>query len=127
MVRAHDVEHPQAEQCEYSLGIVAYLLDPLVDWFHKKRGMQRQSAIILVFTIALMLVGGLVASIVPALIGQATKLTTEFPKKAKVFQQTVTMSIQFLPMDFIIFTELTVNSLRDWRPNNEKNLRRCRI
>ena len=28
-------------------GIVAYLLDPLVDWFHKKRGMQRQSAIIL--------------------------------------------------------------------------------
>ena len=70
-------------------GIVAYLLDPLVDWFHKKRGMQRQSAIILVFTIALMLVGGLVASIVPALIGQATKLTTEFPKKAKVFQQKV--------------------------------------
>ena len=70
-------------------GIVAYLLDPLVDWFHKKRGMQRQSAIILVFTIALLLVGGLVASIVPALIGQATKLTTEFPKKAKVFQQKV--------------------------------------
>ena len=70
-------------------GIVAYLLDPLVDWFHKKRGMQRQSAIILVFTIALMLVGGLVASIVPALIGQASKLTTEFPKKAKVFQQKV--------------------------------------
>ena len=70
-------------------GIVAYLLDPLVDWFHKKRGMQRQSAIILVFTIALLLVGGLVASVVPALIGQATKLTTEFPKKAKVFQQKV--------------------------------------
>ena len=70
-------------------GIVAYLLDPLVDWFHKKQGMQRQSAIILVFTIALLLVGGLVASIVPALIGQATKLTTEFPKKAKVFQQKV--------------------------------------
>ena len=70
-------------------GIVAYLLDPLVDWFNKKRSMQRQSAIILVFTIALMLVGGLVASIVPALIGQATKLTTEFPKKAKVFQQKV--------------------------------------
>ena len=70
-------------------GIVAYLLDPLVDWFHKKRGMQRQSAIILVFTIALLLMGGLVASVVPALIGQATKLTTEFPKKAKVFQQKV--------------------------------------
>jgi len=70
-------------------GIVAYLLDPLVDWFNKKRGMQRQSAIILVFTVALLLVGGLVASIVPALIGQATKLTTEFPKKAKVFQQKV--------------------------------------
>ena len=68
-------------------GIVAYLLDPLVDWFHKKRGMQRQSAIILVFTIALLLVGGLVASIVPALIGQASKLTTEFPKKPRCFRK----------------------------------------
>ena len=75
-------------------GIVAYLLDPLVDWFHKKRGMHRQSAIILVFTIALLLVGGLVASVVPALIGQASKLTTEFPKKAKVFQQKVTSLMQ---------------------------------
>ena len=75
-------------------GIVAYLLDPLVDWFHRKRGMRRQSAIILVFTIALLLVGGLVASVVPALIGQASKLTTEFPKKAKVFQEKVTTLMQ---------------------------------
>ena len=75
-------------------GIVAYLLDPLVDWFHRKRGMRRQSAIILVFAIALLLVGGLVASVVPALIGQASKLTTEFPKKAKVFQEKVTTLMQ---------------------------------
>ena len=49
-------------------GIIAYLLDPVVDWFHKKRGMKRHSSIILVFIIAVLLVGGLVASIVPALV-----------------------------------------------------------
>ncbi len=70
-------------------GIIAYLLDPVVDWFHKKRGMKRHSAIILVFIIAILLVGGLVASIVPALVEEATKLKTEFPKQAKVFQQKV--------------------------------------
>ena len=70
-------------------GIIAYLLDPVVDWFHKKRGMKRHNAIILVFILAILLVGGLVASIVPALVEEATKLKTEFPKQAKVFQQKV--------------------------------------
>ena len=48
-------------------GVIAYLLDPVVDWFQKKRGLKRQNSIILVFIIALLLVGGLVASVVPSL------------------------------------------------------------
>ena len=75
-------------------GIIAYLLDPVVDWCHKKRGMKRHKAIILVFIIAILLVGGLLASIVPALVDEATKLKTEFPKKAKVFQQKVNSLVQ---------------------------------
>ena len=71
-------------------GIIAYLLDPVVDWFHKNRKMKRHNAIILVFLIAILLVGGLIASIVPALIDEATKLKTEFPKKPRCFNKKLT-------------------------------------
>ncbi len=70
-------------------GVIAYLLDPIVDWFQKKRGLKRQNAIILVFCIAVLLVGGVVASVVPSLISQVGKLSTEFPKQAKKFQESV--------------------------------------
>ena len=70
-------------------GIIAYLLDPIVDWFQKKRGFKRQNAIILVFCIAVLLVGGVVGSVVPSLISQVSELTTEFPKQTKKFQLSV--------------------------------------
>jgi len=69
--------------------VIAYLLDPVVDWFQKKRGFKRQNSIILVFIIALLLVGGLVASVVPPLIEQTTKLTSDFPRIVKTFQDKV--------------------------------------
>ncbi len=68
-------------------GVIAYLLDPVVDWFQKKRGFKRQNSIILVFIIALLLVGGLVASVVPSLISQVGKLTTDFPKMPRSFRK----------------------------------------
>ncbi len=68
-------------------GVIAYLLDPIVDWFQRKRGFKRQNAIILVFCIAVLLLLGTVASLMPSLITQVGKLTTEFPKKAKKFQE----------------------------------------
>ncbi len=70
-------------------GVIAYLLDPVVDWFQKKHGFRRQNSIILVFIIALLLVGGMVASVVPPLIEQTTKLTSELPKIVKTFQARV--------------------------------------
>ena len=70
-------------------GVIAYLLDPIVDWFQKKRSFKRQNAIIMVFCIAVLLVGGMVASVVPSLISQVGKLSTEFPKKAEQFQKSV--------------------------------------
>ena len=68
-------------------GVIAYLLDPIVDWFQRKRGFKRQNAIMLVFCIAVLLLLGTVASLMPSLITQVGKLTTEFPKKAKKFQE----------------------------------------
>ena len=75
-------------------GVIAYLLDPIVDWFQKKRGFKRQNAIILVFCIAVLLVGGVVASVVPSLISQVNELTTEFPKQAKKFQVSVSSIVK---------------------------------
>ena len=75
-------------------GVIAYLLDPIVDWFQKKQGFKRQNAIILVFCIAVLLVGGVVASVVPSLISQVNELTTEFPKQAKKFQVSVSSIVK---------------------------------
>ena len=75
-------------------GVIAYLLDPIVDWFQKKRGFKRQNSIILVFCIAVLLVGGVVASVVPSLISQVNELTTEFPKQAKKFQVSVSSIVK---------------------------------
>ena len=75
-------------------GVIAYLLDPIVNWFQKKHGFKRQNAIILVFCIAVLLVGGVVASVVPSLISQVNELTTEFPKQAKKFQVSVSSIVK---------------------------------
>ena len=45
-------------------GVLAYLLDPVVDWFERRK-LSRQRAIICVFAIALAIVAGLAASVVP--------------------------------------------------------------
>ena len=75
-------------------GVIAYLLDPIVDWFQKKRGFKRQNSINLVFCIAVLLVGGVVGSVVPSLISQVNELTTEFPKQAKKFQVSVSSIVK---------------------------------
>src|SRR6185295_3803503 len=50
-------------------GVVAYLLDPVVDWFERK-GLSRPRAIILVFIIALLIVAGVFGSVMPQIIGE---------------------------------------------------------
>src|SRR5437588_12659673 len=56
-------------------GVIAYLLDPVVDWFERKR-LSRPKAIIAVFALALLLVGSLFGSIVPQLVREAEKLVS---------------------------------------------------
>jgi predicted PurR-regulated permease PerM len=78
-------------------GVIAYLLDPIIDWFQRKRGFKRQNAIILVFCIAVLIVGGVMASVVPSLISQVSDLTNEFPKQVKKFQENVSSIVK--PVD----------------------------
>src|SRR5881394_2962684 len=48
-------------------GVLAYLLDPVVDWFERK-GLSRTRAIIVVFVIALLIIAGAVTCVVPPIV-----------------------------------------------------------
>ena len=60
-------------------GVIAYLLDPVVDYF-QGRGMARSWAIILVFFLAILLQAGMIGTVVPRLIRDTRGLRAEFPE-----------------------------------------------
>jgi predicted PurR-regulated permease PerM len=59
-------------------GVVAYLLDPVVG-FLERRGMTRPRAIVGVFTLALLVTGVFLGSIVPQLVNESRQLTARIP------------------------------------------------
>jgi predicted PurR-regulated permease PerM len=59
-------------------GVLAYLLDPVVDFFERKR-VPRTRAIVLVFLIALFLLGGVLGSVVPRLVVETRQLVSSVP------------------------------------------------
>ena len=59
-------------------GVIAYLLDPVVDWLQKK-GLSRGRAIISVFAIALLIVAGIISSVVPPIVTETRQLTRNIP------------------------------------------------
>ncbi len=59
-------------------GVLAYLLDPLVDLLERKK-IPRTRAIIMVFAVALLLIVGLFASVVPQVIVETRQLTARIP------------------------------------------------
>src|SRR5256885_6790776 len=62
-------------------GVLAYLLDPVVDFF-ERRGMSRPRAIVGVFALALLLVGLAFANIVPQLVTETRELAARVPHYA---------------------------------------------
>ncbi|HEX7858722.1 MAG TPA: AI-2E family transporter [Verrucomicrobiae bacterium] len=59
-------------------GIIAYLLDPLVDFLERK-GLQRTWAILLVFLLGLTLVAGIGATVIPRLVVETKNLADRVP------------------------------------------------
>ncbi len=59
-------------------GIIAYLLDPVVDFIERK-GASRPRAIVCVFTLALVIMAALFGSVVPHLISETRQLATRIP------------------------------------------------
>src|SRR5437660_1576548 len=60
-------------------GVVAYLLDPLVDYFARK-GFRRTRAIIAVFTMAFLIVAGIFVIIVPPIVNQTHDFVARIPE-----------------------------------------------
>jgi predicted PurR-regulated permease PerM len=65
-------------------GVVAYLLDPVIDYF-ERRGMPRPRAIVCVFAVAVIIVGGVAASVIPPIVSQ----TREFAQRIPAIQSKV--------------------------------------
>jgi predicted PurR-regulated permease PerM len=59
--------------------IMAYLLDPVVEWL-AKRGLPRTRAVLVVFALALLGLGGILFWVLPQLYHQSIQLATDMPK-----------------------------------------------
>ncbi|HWD93978.1 MAG TPA: AI-2E family transporter [Verrucomicrobiae bacterium] len=62
-------------------GVLAYLLDPVVDYFERK-GLSRSRAIVSVFALALVIVLGVLANIGPPIVRQTREFAANVPKIA---------------------------------------------
>src|SRR5512141_1442603 len=60
-------------------GVLAYLLDPVVDWFERK-GLKRSRAILCVFGMAVLIIGGIFASVLPQMIQETRQLAVRIPE-----------------------------------------------
>src|SRR5437667_8114662 len=83
-------------------GILAYLLDPVVDFF-QRRNVSRRRAIILVFAMCAVVLAGLLAGIVPRLVGETEKLIADLPEYSRNAQEDIAKWISQRPF------------LADWR------------
>ena len=71
-------------------GVIAYLLDPVVDFLEQKRKFTRPRAILLVFCAGLLLMGGVLASVVPRLVRETSDLVVAVPGYTRQIQIKVT-------------------------------------
>lgn len=86
-------------------GVIAYLLDPVVDFLERKK-VPRTRAIIIVFLLAVLIVLGLLASVVPQLVVETGELGKKIPAYTQKIEKKVEAFIsnppellkRFLPM-----------------------------
>ncbi len=69
-------------------GVLAYLLDPVVD-FLERRGIPRTRGILFVFALALVLVAGVVANVLPQIVVQTRQLVQAVPDYARRAERSV--------------------------------------
>ena len=68
--------------------VVAYLLDPLINWLEHRR-IPRRRAILLVFTVAFTSAGAILANVVPQLVSETGQLASNIPQYAQQVQKRI--------------------------------------
>jgi len=69
-------------------GVIAYLLDPVVDFFERKK-FSRSWAIITVFAVALIIVAAVMANVVPPVVNQTREFAKKIPEIKKKAEQRI--------------------------------------
>ena len=69
-------------------GVIAYLLDPVVDFFERKR-FSRAWAIVTVFAIAMLIVAGVLAIVIPPIVKETRQFAAQVPKIKDSVQQNI--------------------------------------
>jgi predicted PurR-regulated permease PerM len=77
-------------------GVVACLLSPVVDYFERRK-MKRWRAIVLVFALALAVVGGILASVIPQVVVETRQLATKIPEYSQKIKQRANEFIEHPP------------------------------
>jgi predicted PurR-regulated permease PerM len=85
-------------------GVIAYLLDPIVS-FLERRKVPRQRGVFVVFIIALALVGGLTANVLPRVITETQQLQSRIPAFSADLQQKVQHWLDNPPAPLMNFLE----------------------
>lgn len=67
-------------------GVIAYLLDPVVDWL-ERRGVPRTRAILVVFFVAAAIFLGVIASVLPRVVVETSQLAGKVPEYSQRLQQ----------------------------------------
>jgi predicted PurR-regulated permease PerM len=91
-------------------GVVAYLLDPVVDWLERKK-VPRARAIICVFALAFVVVLGLFSSVVPQLINETRQLASQIPEFSRKAQAKIEHWVNNPPAPLRPFLEAKFPSL----------------
>ena len=68
--------------------VLAYLLDPAVNWLERRK-IPRTWGIILVFVVAISIVAGVLASVIPQMVSETNKLVKKIPTYSTEMQQHV--------------------------------------
>src|SRR6266849_159462 len=69
-------------------GVIAYLLDPVVDFLERRR-VSRSPAILIVFLAGALAVSGVFASVIPQLVRETSQLVADVPGYARQIQSKV--------------------------------------
>lgn len=101
-------------------GIIAYLLDPVVDWF-ERRHISRSRSILIVFAIALLIVATVLANIVPPIVDQTRQFKKRIPDIREKVQTWIEKWTENPPAWSVRLLHPEANSTETTAPSSETN------